>query len=146
MLLNFKVYYRIYNFQPLVSILSQIIPVSVHLIYCIKIDFNIILPSTPRSSNGSLFFRFSHQTSVYTSLHPHTIYVPSPPHSFHPISRIIFNAQYRSQSSSLCSFLHSPTTSSPLGLNICLSTLFQKALRLRSFFRMTNFKPHKANI
>jgi hypothetical protein len=118
MLLNFKVHYHIHDTQPLVRILSQLDPVSVHLFYGLKIDFIIILPSTPRSSNGSLLFRFSHQTSVCTSLHPHKIYVPSPPHSFHLITRIIFNEQYRSQSSSLCSFLHSTTTSSLSGLNL----------------------------
>jgi hypothetical protein len=39
--------------------------------------------------------------------------------------------QYRSSSSSLCSFLHSPVTSSFLGNNILLSTLFSNTLSLR---------------
>jgi len=39
------------------------------------------------------------------------------------ITRIIFGEQYRSLSSSLCSFLHSPVTLSLLGPNILLSTL-----------------------
>ena len=34
------------------------------------------------------------------------------------ITQIIFGQQYRSLISSLCSFLHSPVTSSPLGTNI----------------------------
>ena len=40
--------------------------------------------------------------------------------------------QYRSQSSSLCSFLHSPATSSFLGLNMFFSTLLSNALGLCS--------------
>ena len=40
------------------------------------------------------------------------------------ITRTIFGEQYRPLSSSLCSFLHSPVTSSLLGPNILLSTLF----------------------
>ena len=48
------------------------------------------------------------------------------------ITRAIFGEQYRSLSSSLCSFLHSPVTSSLLGPNILLSTLFSNALSRRS--------------
>ena len=40
------------------------------------------------------------------------------------IARTILGEQYRSLSSSLCSFLPSPVTSSLLDLNILLSTLF----------------------
>jgi hypothetical protein len=38
------------------------------------------------------------------------------------ITRIIFSEEYRSQSSSLCSLLHCPVTSSLLGLNIISSS------------------------
>ena len=48
------------------------------------------------------------------------------------ITRKIFGEQCRSLSSSLCSFLHSPVTSSLLVPNILLNTLFSNALRLRS--------------
>jgi hypothetical protein len=48
------------------------------------------------------------------------------------ITRTILGEQYRSLSSSLCSFLHSPVTSSLLGPNILLSTLFSNSLSLRS--------------
>ena len=46
------------------------------------------------------------------------------------IARTIFGEQYRSLSSSLCSFLHSPVTSSLLGPNIPLSTVFSNTLSL----------------
>jgi len=47
------------------------------------------------------------------------------------ITRAILGEEYRSLSSSLCSFLHSPVTSSLLGPNILLNTLFSHTLSLR---------------
>jgi len=46
------------------------------------------------------------------------------------INRTIFGEEYRSLSFSLCCFLHSSVTSSLLGPNICLSTLFSNTLSL----------------
>jgi len=48
------------------------------------------------------------------------------------IARKVLGEEYRSLSSSLCSFLHSPVTSSLLGPNILLNTLFSNILSLRS--------------
>ena len=48
------------------------------------------------------------------------------------INRAILGEEYRSLSSSLCSFLHSPVISSLLGPNILLNTLFSNTLSLRS--------------
>ena len=48
------------------------------------------------------------------------------------ITRIISGEQYRSLSSSLCNFLHSPITPSLLGPNILLNTLFSNTLSLCS--------------
>src|SRR5215470_11501989 len=42
-------------------------------------------------------------------------------------TRTILGKEYRSFSSSLCSFLHSPVTSSLLGPNTLLSTLFSNS-------------------
>jgi len=87
---------------------------------------NIILPYTPGSSKWSLSLRFPHPNPVRTS----------PSYVLHasPIlcSRILFGEQYRSLSSSLCSFIHSPVTSSLVGPNILLKTLFPNTLNLRS--------------
>ena len=47
-------------------------------------------------------------------------------------TRKIFGKEYRSLSSSLCNFLHSPVTSSLLGPNTLLNTLFSNTLSLRS--------------
>jgi len=48
------------------------------------------------------------------------------------INRKVSGDQHRSLSSSLCSFLHFPVTSSLLGPNILLNTLFSNTLSLRS--------------
>ena len=50
----------------------------------------------------------------------------------HLFSRTILGEQYRSLSFSLCSFLHSPVTSSLLGPNFVLNTLFSNTLSLLS--------------
>ena len=104
----------------------------------LKIHLNIILQSMP----GSLSLRFP--TKI--------LYIPplSPTHATCPthliildfITRIIFGDQYRTLSSSLCSFLHSPVTSSLLGPNILLNTLFSNALSLLSSLNVTDQVSH----
>jgi hypothetical protein len=58
------------------------------------------------------------------------------------ITRTIFEEQYRSFSSSLCNYLHSPLTSSLLDSNIIINTLFSNTLNLRSSLNMDNQVPH----
>jgi len=48
------------------------------------------------------------------------------------ITRTLLGEQYRSLSSSMCNFLHSPVTSFLLDPNILLNTLFSNTLSLRS--------------
>jgi len=63
------------------------------------------------------------------------------------ITRTILGEQYRSVSSSLCSFLHSPVTSSLLGPNILLNTLFSNTLSLCSSLNVSDqvSHPYKTN-
>ena len=70
-----------------------------------------------------------HQTTVNNSRLPHTSHIPR---SFHPdsITRTILCEQYKSFSSSLCSFLQSPVTSSLLGANYLINSLFSNTLIL----------------
>jgi hypothetical protein len=98
--------------------------------YFPKIRYNIILPPMPGSWQWTLFFRFPHQNPLYTSPIHHTCYMPRLS-LLDVLTRTLFGKENRSPSSSLCSFLHSPITSSLLGPNIHLSTLFSNTLSLR---------------
>ena len=58
------------------------------------------------------------------------------------ITRTILGEQYRTLSSSLCSFLRSPVTSSLLAPNILLNTLFSNTLELRSSLHVSDQVSH----
>jgi hypothetical protein len=97
------------------------------------------MPPYPTSwSSILIFFSYLHlglPSGLFPSCFPtETLYAPllSPIHATCPsclillnlITCIIFGEKYRSLSSSLCSFPHSPVNSSLLGPNIFFSTLF----------------------
>jgi len=103
-----------------VHILSQLDPVHTLTSHFLKIHLNIIIPFTLWSLKRSLSLRFPHQNLVYASPLPHTRYMSHPSHYSRCDHPKILGEQYRSLSSSLCSFLHT----SLLGQNILLSTLF----------------------
>jgi hypothetical protein len=97
-----------------------------------KIHFNIILRSTPRASAWSLPFRISYQM-LYAFIIA-TMRATCPAHLILDfIALVIFGEVYKLWSSSLCSLLQSPVTSSILGPNILLSTLFLKHLQFMFF-------------
>ena len=58
------------------------------------------------------------------------------------INRTRSGEEYRALSSSLCSFLHSSVTSSLLGPNILLNTLFSNTLSLRSSLNVSDQVSH----
>ena len=107
---NPKVHFRIHKCPPPAPITSQVDPVLIPTPYFLKIHINIILPSAPGSSKWSLFLKvFSPKPCMYLS----SIRATWPFYliHLHLITRIIFGEEYRSLSSSLCSFLNSPGTS-----------------------------------
>ena len=72
---NPNIHYRIDKIPPPVYILSQINSVHTPTSHFLKSYLNIILPSTPRSSEWSLSLRLPQQNSVYTSALSHACYL-----------------------------------------------------------------------
>ena len=139
---NPKVHYRIHKCLPPVPLMSQLDSVHTPTSYSLKIHLSIILPSMPGSPRWSLSLRFPHQNPVYASPLPCTRYMPQPSILFNFITWTILGEEYGSFSSSLCSFPHSPVTSSLLGPNILLSTLFSDTLSLCSSHNVSDKVSH----
>jgi hypothetical protein len=78
---NPKVHYRIHNSPSPVPILSQINPAPSFPSHFLKIHFNIIIPSMPRSSSWSFSLGYPYRNHVCTSPVPHTWHIQ---HKFLP--------------------------------------------------------------
>jgi hypothetical protein len=101
-----------------------------HWSYLPKVHLTVILPPTSRSSQWSLPFGPPYQNPVNTSPFPQVFHMSCPPQPPCLITLPTFDEEYMLWSSSLCYFLHDPS-SFLLGQNI-LNTLFSKTLSLCS--------------
>jgi hypothetical protein len=94
----------------------------------LRISFNMILPYTPGFPSG--FYPSSFTTKILYEPLLFIVRATCPAHLIllDLVTRIVFSKGCRSLSSSLCSLHHSPNTSSLLGPNIFLRTLFSNTL------------------
>ena len=138
---NPKVHYLIHKCPPPVPILSQLDPqpTSWRSTLILSSYLRLCLPS------GLFPSGFSPKT-LYTPL-VSSIRATCPVHLIllHFITRTILGEQYRSLSSSLCSFLQSPVPSFLLGPNTLLKTLFSNTLSLRSSLNVSDQVSHTYN-
>ena len=138
---NLKVHYRSHKCPPPVPIQSQLDPVhtppstSWRSISILSSHLRLGLPSCLFPSGFPIKTLYTHL------LFPIRATCPSHLILLDFITRTILGEEYRSLSSSLYSFLHSPVTSSILGPNL-LSTLFSNTLSLRSSLNVSDQVSH----
>ena len=138
---NSKVLYRIHKCPPPVPILSQLDPI--HTPNHTSWRSILILSSHLRLGLPSGFIPSGFPTNtLYRLLLSNTRYMPCPSHSsrfYHPNN---IGRGVQIISSSLCSFLDSPVTSSLLGTNILLRTLFSNTRSLSSSLNVSDQFSH----
>ena len=143
--MNAKVHYRSHKFPPPLPILSQLDPV--HTLYPISWRSILILSSHLRLGLPSGLFPSGFPTKIlYTPLlSPIRATCATHLSLLDFITQKVLGEEYISLSTSLCSFLQSPVTSSLLGPNILLSTLFSNTLSLRSSINVSDqvSRPYK---
>ena len=94
------------------------------------------------SPQWSFSLRFPHQDPIYPPLLTHTRHMPSPSQSSRFYHLQILGEEYKSFSFSLCNLLHSPVTSSFLGPNILLNTMFSNTLSFLSSLHVSDQASH----
>ena len=136
---NPKVHYRTHKRPPPVPILGQPNPVHIPTSHLLEIHPNIIHPSAPRPPQWSLSLRLPTKTLYAPSPHPYA------PHA-QPIwfFSILSPAQYwvRSTNHLAPRYAISSITSSLLGPNILLNTMFSNTLSFLSSLNVSDQASH----
>jgi len=121
-------HYRVHKIPPLVHILRQMNPVHTFPTHFPNMHSNIIFHLCPGLPNG-LFLSGFPTKILYTFLISPMRATHLAPHILLDfITLIIYNERYNLWRSSLCSLLQPPITSSLLGRNILISTLFSNII------------------
>ena len=139
---NPKVHYRTHKRLPPFPILGQPNPVHIPTSHHLEIHPIIMYPSTPRSPQWSLSLRFPQQDPIHPLSSPLRATCPSHLILVDFITYTILSEEYRSFSSSLSSLLYSPVTSSLLGPNILLNTIFSNTLSFLSSLNVSDQVSH----
>jgi len=97
---NLKVHYCVQK-SPILIHINPTYTIRPYFFQIILISSHLFLGLPSGSS-----FKFPHQDPVCISRSPNACYMPQPICFLHLIALIIFDGEYKSWSSSLCSFLH----------------------------------------
>jgi hypothetical protein len=145
---NPKVHYRVHKSSPPVPILSQVNPIHIpkpcfpKIHQMLSSHLRLGLPSGLLPSGLPTKMLYAPLTSPMRATFPAYLILLA------LITLTILGEEYKPCSSSLCSFLQPPITSSLLGQNILLSTLFSNTLNLCSSLnvrdKVIQFNPNRS--